>query len=231
MFLFSLLGRRASAVCVHGEFSGRGVWTLVCPFSRVFLPSFLPSLVPSFGGSRPSMWPCNSKSQPKRFVTFMRPSGGWVGGCAPIWGGCTRYLYYYRKGVSCAAHSIWCCDHFGTTYRINIQTGLFVYFQHFWGFVSLEKEKKRKDKKSDWLINYSWTSFGGSFEVSTPTTSPTACCNWHTKCWKLGISDSVLLALLAYYQGKKDILCSRFIIELKGPCIGQVISLEWIHWL
>jgi hypothetical protein len=106
-------------------------------------------LVPS-GGRRLSMWPrrlsmwpwpCNSKSQPKRFVTFIRPSGG------HLFGGCSRPPFNYRKG-SCVAHLV-VCDHFGDHLQNQYPNWAFLYFQHFWGFVCFSWNQKEKRKK--WL--------------------------------------------------------------------------------
>lgn len=113
---------------------------------------FLPSLVPSFGGSRPSMWPCNSKSQPKRFVTFFRPSGGWVGG--HLFGGVVRDTFTTREREFVVRPIP-----FGVVITLGPPTesisklGFLCTFSIFG--VSFLLKKKRKEKKSDWLINYS----------------------------------------------------------------------------
>jgi hypothetical protein len=216
-FYFHCLGE--SKCGVHGEFFERGVWNTCLPL----FPS-LPSLVPWGGGERGRV--CGRAIANLNRRDLWLSSGHLVG--TYLRGGGVWHLYYRKKEL---------CGPFGLVITLGPPTESisklgFLYFQHFWGFVSLGKKRRRK---SGWLINYSWTSFG-SFEVSTPTSPPPPFLSRVVaigiqKCWKLRNSDSSLLPLLAY-QGKKDIVC-RFIIEYSSlmALVCQVISLEWIHCL
>lgn len=133
-FYFHCLGESKGGV--HGEFSERGVWNTCLPL----FPS-LPSLVPWGGGERGRVCGRAIANLNRRDLWL---SSGHLVGTYLRGGGCMTPLLQ-KKGV---VWPIWSCDHFGTTYRINIQTGLFV-LSAFLGFRFSWKKKKKKK----WLAN------------------------------------------------------------------------------